>query len=198
MQRLFFVTDWGFVMRTSFVVGTFALVFAVAGASACGSNGTSGNKQKVDGKAPVAHLEATPVAIRETAGTVGTRPDDLDKGVRYTVVLGEGKSGFRVNAVTLSDEAKAKIDELFTSSKADLTVAHFVVEGHTDSLGSKDVNERIGLARAEAVKQYLCERYEIPPDSISVISYGLEQPVADNATGEGRALNRRVVIKVLD
>jgi outer membrane protein OmpA-like peptidoglycan-associated protein len=187
-----------------------ALVFAVAGASACGSNGSSGNK--VGSKTPVAgtagdlaqkgmgKMEATPVAVRETTGTAGTPSDDLDKArsVRYTLVLGEGKGGFRINGVTLSDDAKAKIDEMLTGDKVDLKGARFEIEGHTDNLGSKEVNERVGLARAEAVKQYLSERYEILPDSISVVSYGFEKPVADNATQEGRALNRRVVIKVLD
>lgn len=192
-------------MRTSFIVGTLALVFAVAGASACGSNGSS-NKA---GKAPVAGapgdlaqkgagtVAPTPVAVRETS-PAGTLPEDVDKGVRYTLVLGEGRSGFRVNSMMLSDDAKARIDEMFTGGKVELKDAHFKIEGHTDNLGSKDVNARIGLARAEAVKQYLCEKYEIPADCISVVSFGLEKPVADNATEDGRAQNRRVVIKVLD
>ena len=87
---------------------------------------------------------------------------------------------------------------MFTGGKVDLKDAHFEIEGHTDNLGSKEVNERVGLARAEAVRLYLSERYEVPMDCIKVVSYGLEKPVADNATEEGRAMNRRVVIKVVD
>jgi peptidoglycan-associated lipoprotein len=197
-------------MRKSFVVGTFAFVFAAGGVSACGSNG-SGSKvdTRVSVARPAADLvqkatatpEAMPVAIRETAGGTGTRPEDLDKaskGVRATLVLAEGKSGFRVNSMSLSEDAKAKIDELFADGKTDLTGAHFEIEGHTDNLGSKELNDKVGLARAQAVKQYLCERYEISPAAVKVISYGLDKPVADNATPEGRAMNRRVVIKVLD
>ena len=55
------------------------------------------------------------------------------------------------------------------------------------------MNYQVGLARAEAVKQYLGEQHEIPGDCISVVSYGMEKPVADNSTPEGRAQNRRVV-----
>ena len=58
-------------------------------------------------------------------------------------------------------------------------------------------NEQIGLARAEAVKRYLYEQYQIPLHKMNVISYGKDKPVAPNKTRDGRAQNRRVVIKVL-
>ena len=60
------------------------------------------------------------------------------------------------------------------------------------------MNREYGLARAKAVKQYLGEQYEVPADWIKVVSYGMDKPVADNSTPEGRAQNRRVVIKVVD
>jgi outer membrane protein OmpA-like peptidoglycan-associated protein len=59
------------------------------------------------------------------------------------------------------------------------------------------MNERLGLARAEAVKRYLYEHHQIPLHKMNVISYGEEKPVAPNNTRVGRAQNRRVVIKVL-
>jgi outer membrane protein OmpA-like peptidoglycan-associated protein len=98
----------------------------------------------------------------------------------------------------LSAEAKAKIDEMFTGGNIDLNNARFEIEGYTDNLGSQELNHQVGLARANAVKQYLGEEYEIPAHWITVVSYGMEKPVADNATPEGRARNRRVVIKVVD
>ena len=60
------------------------------------------------------------------------------------------------------------------------------------------MNDQMGLARAKAVKQYLAEQYEIPVDCLHAVSYGAENPVGDNSTPEGRARNRRVVIKVVD
>jgi len=80
---------------------------------------------------------------------------------------------------------------------ADPNGAWFEVEGHTDNVGGKTINEKIGMERAEAVKRYLYEQYQIPLHKINVISYGSEKPVASNKTKDGRAQNRRVVIRVL-
>jgi outer membrane protein OmpA-like peptidoglycan-associated protein len=65
-------------------------------------------------------------------------------------------------------------------------------------VGSPAYNQRLGLERAEAVKRYLYEQHSVPLHKINVISYGEEKPAAaDNKTRENRAMNRRVVIKVL-
>jgi outer membrane protein OmpA-like peptidoglycan-associated protein len=132
----------------------------------------------------------------------GSQPGTLEATPkpRFTLVLGEGKGGFKFRSVMLSDEAKARIDEMFTGEgeEVGLNDAHFAIEGYTDNLGSKQLNDQVGLARAKAVRQYLNEQYEIPLDRIGVISYGMDKPVADNSTPEGRAQNRRVVIKVVD
>ena len=191
------------------LVGIVALVSAVGGVAACG-----GNTDKTTGKTPVAQTAGVPVQnvqnVQKTAdvkfsgtsdrsGISGSQPGALEtKPPRFTLVLGEGKDGFKFRSVMLSDEAKAKIDAMFSGEKVDLNNAHFEIEGYTDNLGSKEVNEQVGLARAKAVRQYLGEQYEIPGDWISVVSYGMEKPVADNSTPEGRAKNRRVVIKVVE
>jgi peptidoglycan-associated lipoprotein len=86
---------------------------------------------------------------------------------------------------------------MITDLKADPKGAYFEIEGFTDSIGSKNLNERLGLERAEAVKRYLYEQHQIPLHKMNVISYGEDNPVAENKTKAGRAQNRRVVIKVL-
>ena len=53
------------------------------------------------------------------------------------------------------------------------------------------------LERAGNVKRYLYETHQVPLHKISIISYGEDKPVGDNKTKDGRAQNRRVVIKVL-
>ena len=53
------------------------------------------------------------------------------------------------------------------------------------------------MERAEAVKRYLYEQHQVPLHKMNVISYGEEKPVAPNNNREGRAQNRRVVVKVL-
>lgn len=185
------------------LVGMVALVSAV-GVSACGKSDKTSAKTATEQTPsfPVARVEK--VARVETVtsdpivfgGTLPAAPEA--KPPRYTLVLGEGKSGFKFRSVTLSEEAKSKIDEMFTGDKFDMKNAHFEVEGYTDNLGSPELNHQVGLARAEAVRQYLGEQHEIPGDCISVVSHGMENPAADNSTPEGRARNRRVVIKVVD
>jgi len=184
------------------LVGMVVLLSAV-GISACG------NKSETKGNSPVAQTPSDAVqkaadvkATVTSDATVfrGSQPAVLDTAPkpRFTLVLGEGKDGFKFRSTILSDEAKAEIDKMFNSDEVDLTNAHFEIEGYTDNLGSKEVNEQYGRARANAVKQYLGECYEIPAGWIKVVSYGMEKPVADNSTPEGRARNRRVVIKVVD
>ena len=80
---------------------------------------------------------------------------------------------------------------------ADPKNVYLEIEGHTDSVGSPTLNERLGLERAEAVKRYLYEQHSIPLHKMNVISFGETKPVAPNGTRDGRAQNRRVVIKVL-
>jgi outer membrane protein OmpA-like peptidoglycan-associated protein len=58
-------------------------------------------------------------------------------------------------------------------------------------------NQRIGEARAEAVKRYLYEAHQVPLHKINVISWGEDKPVSPNNTREGRSQNRRVVIRIL-
>ena len=86
---------------------------------------------------------------------------------------------------------------MVTQLKADPKGAFFEIEGHTDNVGDKMINEKLGLERAEAVKRYLYEQHQIPLHKMNVISYGEDKPVAPNKTRDGRAQNRRVVIRVL-
>ena len=128
------------------------------------------------------------------------KADALDKASKklvYEVVLSEDQGNFKFAKTDLPAEAKAKLDEMIEKLKADPKAAYFEIEGHTDSIGGKTINEKIGLERAEAVKRYLYEQHQIPLHKMSVISYGQEKPVAPNNTQSGRAQNRRVVIRVL-
>jgi OOP family OmpA-OmpF porin len=67
------------------------------------------------------------------------------------------------------------------------------VEGHTDSRGSDEYNEKLSQRRADAVREALLERFSIDPARVKAIGYGESRPIADNETAEGRAENRRVV-----
>ena len=139
-------------------------------------------------------------AAGDAASQAAARAEAVDKASKrmvYEVVLSENQGNFKFAKTDLPDEAKAKIDELVKQLMADPKGAYFEIEGHTDNVGPKTTNEKIGLERAEAVKRYLYEQYQIPLHRINVISYGEDKPLAPNNTRDGRAQNRAVVIRVL-
>ena len=164
-----------------------------------------GRISEVDQKADAAHQAARQAndaasAANSAATAVGGKFDEMDKSNRrlvYEVVLNEDSGNFKFGKAILPDEAKQKIDEMVSQLKTDPKNIWIEIEGHTDNVGAKATNEKIGLERAEAVQRYLYEQYQIPLHKISVISYGAEKPVAPNKTKAGRAQNRRVVVKVL-
>jgi outer membrane protein OmpA-like peptidoglycan-associated protein len=151
--------------------------------------------------------DARAAAAGEAAGTAksaadaaGARAEALDKAGRrlvYEVVLSEAKGGFKFGKTELPDDAKAALDKMITDLQADPKGVYFEIEGHTDSIGSPRSNEVLGMKRAEAVKRYLYETHQVPLHKINVISYGEEKPVSDNKTRQGRAENRRVVLRML-
>jgi len=123
--------------------------------------------------------------------------DKASKRLVYEVVLSEDEGNFKFGKTVLPDDAKQKIDQMVAQLKQDPKNIYLEIEGHTDNVGDKLINDKIGMERAEAVKRYLYEQYQIPLHKMNVISYGEEKPVAPNKTKTGRAQNRRVVIKVL-
>jgi len=144
------------------------------------------------------------VAANDKAVNVGneanTKFDAIDRASKrlvYEVVLSEDQGNFKFGKTLLPDEAKQKIDEMVAQLKQDPKNIYLEIEGHTDNVGTPQINERVGLERAEAVKKYLYEQYQIPLHKMNVISYGEDKPIAPNKTKAGRAQNRRVVIKVL-
>jgi OOP family OmpA-OmpF porin len=103
----------------------------------------------------------------------------------------------------------------FPKAKADLKASNFallakvekvikefgqspsvIVEGHTDSVGGKAVNEKISTQRAEAVKEYFVANQATEPSKIKAIGYDYQKPLASNKTASGRAQNRRVDIRI--
>lgn len=66
------------------------------------------------------------------------------------------------------------------------------IEGHTDNTGPRKLNERLSLARANSVKSALVNEYNVNPNRLSTQGFAWDQPIADNKTKEGRAMNRRL------
>jgi peptidoglycan-associated lipoprotein len=136
----------------------------------------------------------------QAAQAVNTRADAIETSARklmFEVVLSEDQGNFKFGGTELPDEAKARIDQLVNQFRSQKSAVWVEIEGHTDNVGNKEYNESLGLERAEAVKRYLYEQHQVPLHKMNVISYGEDKPATDNKTRDGRAQNRRVVIKVL-
>lgn len=101
---------------------------------------------------------------------------------------------FAVNQSTLSSAAQANLDDLAnTLIKYDDT--EVLIEGHTDADGSDELNQRLSEERAKSVDRYLIQK-GLKPSRMTTVGYGESQPIADNASAEGKSKNRRVEIAI--
>ncbi len=136
----------------------------------------------------------------------GTAKDALDRAnaahklaegkFLYQVVLSDDSVKFPTDVHQLSPEAESRLNELAQRLKTENRNVYLEIQGHTDSTGTKDYNDKLGEQRAEAVRRYLNEQ-GVALNRMQTISYGPDAPVAPNNTAEGRSMNRRVVIIVL-
>jgi adhesin transport system outer membrane protein len=133
---------------------------------------------------PAAVVPATlpaPTVAPEATPTPAPTPDPACAQALGTEVL------FATNSAVLTAEGRATIDRLAPCWRE----GRFEVGGHTDSSGTDAVNDPLSEARARAVVDHLVSG-GIPASALTARGYGSTKPVADNATAEGRARNRRV------
>ena len=103
---------------------------------------------------------------------------------------------FEFDSARLTAADKQRLNTIATRLKQEAPSARLSVSGHTDSVGADSYNQKLSERRAHSVTDYLVES-GIPRNSfVSVVGAGESQPVADNATAEGRAMNRRTEIKI--
>lgn len=102
---------------------------------------------------------------------------------------------FDFDKANLKLDGLRKLDEIASRFKQ-MELEVVVAVGHTDSMGSAKYNENLSRRRAAAVKTFL-ESRGLQADRIHTDGKGESQPVASNATGEGRAKNRRVEVEVV-
>jgi outer membrane protein OmpA-like peptidoglycan-associated protein len=182
-----------------------------------GLGGTFGNRpysvSKASEPAPqtvavVAPPPPPPMATREPPGdSDGDRiPDNIDKcpSTAADVVVDAVGCGFNTtlavqfetNSATLKPGSDAELDRLVEVMKVTPTIAGFI-EGYTDSTGSAAYNKQLSKQRAEAVVEYLIA-HGVSSHRVIPRGFGEGNPVADNSTEEGRAQNRRVVLRRVD
>jgi outer membrane protein OmpA-like peptidoglycan-associated protein len=165
------------------------------------------NAERISGQ--VAELSAVAAAANDAAGRAQASADraqaEADGASSRINSMDDYKLletftvHFRSGSAVLSPAAKAQIDAAAAMVQND-NLKGWVIEitGYADSTGNTDRNRSLSERRADAVINYLVTTYNLPLRRlVQPFGYGSQNPVADNATGEGRALNRRVEIKVL-
>ncbi len=103
---------------------------------------------------------------------------------------------FAPNRAQLDPASRAQLEEAAAFVRR-YPGSRIRVEGYTDSVGTETYNLKLSQQRAESVRSTLAREYDIAPERIQAKGYGEANPVADNATPEGRLQNRRVVITIL-
>jgi len=102
---------------------------------------------------------------------------------------------FETDSAKMGLDSRAVVDEIGTFMRAyENTVVD--IDGNTDATGSRPHNIELSKERAQAVKQYLIDKYGFPADRMRAVGNGPDRPVADNNSVEGREKNRRTDIKV--
>ena len=103
---------------------------------------------------------------------------------------------FETGKATLQPESYAVLDELvaYLNRKDDERIE---LGGHTDNVGSAASNLKLSQDRANTVRAYLLTK-GIDPNRVTAKGYGMSQPIADNKSEEGRAMNRRTEVKILE
>lgn len=112
---------------------------------------------------------------------------------RGTVITLSGAVLFASNKYELLPAAQAKLNQVAEALLVNDPESTFVVEGHTDSQGKADFNQKLSENRANAVRDYLVS-HGVAADRITAKGHGSTRPIADNKSAEGRADNRRVEI----
>lgn len=105
-----------------------------------------------------------------------------------TILFNSGKS-------TIKEESNAVLKEIVNILQ-EYPTARFSIEGHTDSVGSEQLNQRLSEERASSVMRYLIEN-GVASNRLTSQGFGESKPIASNATSKGRALNRRVEINLI-
>lgn len=145
-------------------------------------------------KAPAAAAVVEQPRVSATFAAPVTKVPEPAKPVA-TKITYSADAFFDFDRSVLKPEGKAKLDKLVYDLKS-VNLEIIVAVGHTDSIGSDAYNIKLGNRRAGAVKAYLVSK-GIEPMRVYTDSKGERQPIADNKTAQGRAMNRRVEIEVV-
>jgi len=153
-----------------------------------------------------AELEKTLEGVKKEKATLEEKLKEAQSAVYETqkkMVLSSimntfqlAKIKFQTGSAILTKKSKALLDKVAKIIQ-EHPEYHYIVQGHTDSKGNEEFNLKLSQNRAKSVADYLISQ-GVDASLLSYEGYGSSQPIADNATPEGRMKNRRVVFKIVD
>jgi outer membrane protein OmpA-like peptidoglycan-associated protein len=149
--------------------------------------------------------EAPPKQRLDLTGRQDLTAGDIVRGLVPAPTPGDSAAGpagrpavaltveFAFNSADILPQAAHTLQTVAEALQApELAGARLQIEGHTDSVGSDPYNLRLSERRARRVRQYLVQQYRLAPERLLAVGRGEQEPIADNATPEGRQKNRRV------
>ena len=141
-------------------------------------------------QAPAARPAPAPAAPAAAAPAPAAPPAPVREKVTFAA-----DAFFDFGKSALKPEAQAKLADLVGKTKA-VSLEVIIAVGHTDSVGGDAANQKLSIARSEAVKKFLTGK-GVEANRVYTEGKGEKQPAADNKTSEGRAKNRRVEVEVV-
>jgi outer membrane protein OmpA-like peptidoglycan-associated protein len=172
------------------VSGVDSKVSALDAKTTEGLNSVKSDVQNAD-----QHAAQAQTAAERAANSVSTLDEKFRSRNQYDT--SEEKSvQFKFNSATLDKKYTDVLDDIANALMQNPD-AIVVLEGRTDSTGTKDYNVKLGDRRIEAVRHYLVVEKGVPVYKIHEISFGAEKPVAENNSPSGREKNRAVVMTVM-
>lgn len=133
--------------------------------------------------APVVEVEPVPEVVVQPEPE---QPKEITEDLKM-----ELRVFFDINKSNIKPQYKPEIAKV-AEKLVEYPNATAQIEGHTDNTGPRKLNERLSLARANSVKSSLVNEFGIDANRLSTQGFAWDQPIADNNTKEGRAMNRRV------
>ena len=192
--------------ETQKTTGTGAAIGAVAGAAVGAATSGGGGKRAATGAAIGAavgagggylwskHMERQKAAMEQaTQGTGVSVSQTADNRLKLDI---PSDVSFDTNRYDIKSNLRPVLDR-FASTLNENPVTTVTIIGHTDSTGSDAINDPLSVNRAAATRDYLAAR-GVGSNRISINGRGSHEPVADNNTLSGRAINRRVEIFVAE
>ena len=120
-------------------------------------------------------------------------PKDVEVNFQGCPVLAEYRFNFKFNSYKIGNKYYKQIKKLADILKNNKSIS-IEIQGYTDNVGSYIYNKELSLKRANSLREILVNKFKISPNRITIMGYGSDYPVASNATKEGQAKNRRIIV----